>query len=163
MLLSTVCWLRTALFSGVSREAGLTLNNLFLMAVTAVVFLGTFYPVIMEAVSPADKISVGPPYYNLVFVPLSVPLLLLVTVGPMLAWKRDGLGRVGAKLKWPMLATLALAAGLVALLGLAKTVAALGLALGFWLIMGGALVLARRWQGSGCWQASQRCRCSPPG
>ncbi len=80
-----------ALFSGVSREAGLTLNNLFLMAVTAVVFLGTFYPVIMEAVSPADKISVGPPYYNLVFVPLSVPLLLLVTVGPMLAWKRDSL------------------------------------------------------------------------
>ena len=136
-----------ALFSGVSREAGLTLNNLFLMAVTAVVFLGTFYPVIMEAVSPADKISVGPPYYNLVFVPLSVPLLLLVTVGPMLAWKRDDPARVGARLKWPLLATLALAAGLVALFGLANSVAALGLALGVWLVLGGALSLARRWQG----------------
>jgi cytochrome c-type biogenesis protein CcmF len=138
-----------ALFSGISREAGLTLNNLFLMAVTAVVFLGTFYPVIMEAVSPTDKISVGPPYYNLVFVPLSVPLLLLVTVGPMLAWKRDSSGRVMAKLKWPLLGTLLLAAALVALLGLAHTVAALGLALGFWLILGGTLSLARRWQGGG--------------
>ena len=141
-----------ALFSGVSREAGLTLNNLFLMAVTAVVFLGTFYPVIMEAVS-TDKISVGPPYYNLVFVPLSVPLLLLVTVGPMLAWKRDSLNRVAGKLKWPLMAALAVAAGLVALLGIAKATAALGLALGFWLILGGALVLVRRWRGVGGFSA----------
>ncbi|MEY2884385.1 MAG: hypothetical protein RL490_2109 [Pseudomonadota bacterium] len=136
-----------ALFSGVSREAGLTLNNLFLMAVTAVVFLGTFYPVIMEAVAPADKISVGPPYYNLVFVPLSVPLLLLVTVGPMLAWKRDGLAAVAAKLKWPALLVVGVFAVLALALGLKQVGAAFGFALGFWLILGGLMVLARRWQG----------------
>ncbi|OYU15345.1 MAG: heme lyase NrfEFG subunit NrfE [Alphaproteobacteria bacterium PA4] len=136
-----------ALFSGVSREAGLTLNNLFLMAVTAVVFLGTFYPVIMEAVAPADKISVGPPYYNLVFVPLSVPLLLLVTVGPMLAWKRDGLAAVAAKLKWPALLVVGVFAVLALALGLKQVSAAFGFALGFWLILGGLMVLARRWQG----------------
>jgi len=136
-----------ALFSGVSREAGLTLNNLFLMAITAVVFLGTFYPVIMEAVS-ADKISVGPPYYNLVFVPLTVPLLMLVTVGPMLAWKRDTLANVGAKLKWPALATVAVWGLLWAVFGWQQATAAFGFALGFWLILGGVLVLVRRWVGS---------------
>nr|WP_310525106.1 heme lyase CcmF/NrfE family subunit [Polymorphobacter sp.] len=134
-----------ALFSGISREAGLTLNNLFLMAITAVVFLGTFYPVIMEAVS-TDKISVGPPYYNLVFVPLTVPLLLLVTVGPMLSWKRDTLANLGAKLKRPALLTLAVWAALWLALGWKQATAAFGFALGFWLILGGLLILARRWQ-----------------
>jgi cytochrome c-type biogenesis protein CcmF len=136
-----------ALFAGISREAGLTLNNLFLMAVTAVVFLGTFYPVIMEAVS-TDKISVGPPYYNMVFVPLSVPLLLLVTVGPLLAWKRDSLRTVAAKLKWPALLTLGVWAVLWLALGLKQSAAAFGFALGFWLILGGTMVLVRRWTGA---------------
>jgi len=136
-----------ALFAGISREAGLTLNNLFLMAVTAVVFLGTFYPVIMEAVS-TDKISVGPPYYNLVFVPLSVPLLLLVNVGPLLAWKRDSLRAVAAKLKWPALLTLGVWAVLWLTLGLKQSASAFGFALGFWLILGGISVLVRRWTGT---------------
>ncbi|GGE19221.1 c-type cytochrome biogenesis protein CcmF [Polymorphobacter glacialis] len=135
-----------ALFSGVSREAGLTLNNLFLMAVTAVVFLGTFYPVIMEAVS-TDKISVGPPYYNLVFVPLTVPLLLLVTVGPMLAWKRDTLGSLWGKLRQPLLLTLAVWAALWLALGWKNSLSAFGFALGFWLILGGLLILMKRWRG----------------
>ena len=135
-----------ALFSGISREAGLTLNNLFLMAITAVVFLGTFYPVIMEAVAPADKISVGPPYYNLVFVPLTVPLLLLVTVGPMLAWKRDGLPALWAKIKLPLAVTVGVWGVLWAALGAKQATTAFGLALGFWLILGGVLLLLRRWR-----------------
>ena len=137
-----------ALFSSVSREAGLTLNNLFLMAITAVVFLGTFYPVIMEAVSPADKISVGPPYYNLVFVPLAVPLLLLVTVGPMLAWKRDSLAALWLKLRLPLAVTVIVWGVLWAALGAKQAATAFGLALGFWLILGGALILLRRWRGA---------------
>ncbi len=137
-----------ALFGTVSRESGLTVNNLLLMALTAVVFLGTFYPVIMEAVSPANKISVGPPYYNLVFVPLSAPLLVLVTIGPMLAWKRDDLGVVAKKLIVPTLLVAAGLAAMVVWLGTAQVVAALGLALGAWLVLGAALVLARRWRGA---------------
>ncbi|WP_310496192.1 heme lyase CcmF/NrfE family subunit, partial [Sandarakinorhabdus sp.] len=137
-----------ALFSGVSREAGLTLNNLFLIALTTVVFLGTFYPVIMEAFS-TDKISVGPPYYNLVFVPLSVPLLLLVTVGPMLSWKRDSMTALGPKLGWPLALALLVFAGLVVFAGPSRAAAAFGMALGFWLLLGGVLVLARRWRGTG--------------
>ncbi len=142
-----------ALFAGVSRETGLTLNNLFLMAVTAVVFLGTFYPVIMEAISPADKISVGPPYYNLVFVPLAVPLLMLVTVGPLLAWKRDSLKVVLAKLKWPALLTVAVFAALLVGFGMKYSLAAFGFALGFWLMFGGLMVLVRRWAPGGAFAA----------
>jgi len=138
-----------ALFGTVSREAGLTFNNLLLMALTAVVFLGTFYPVIMEAVNPANKISVGPPYYNLVFVPLSVPLLLLVTVGPMLSWKRDDLAVLGRKLLVPVASISALLGGLMLWLGAAQVTSALGLALGGWLLLGAVLVLVRRWWAAG--------------
>jgi cytochrome c-type biogenesis protein CcmF len=138
-----------ALFGSVSREAGLTLNNLLLMALTAVVFLGTFYPVMMEAIAPTNKISVGPPYYNLVFAPLAIPLLILVTIGPVLAWKRDEPGRVGRALLVPAAAVLALLGGLILWLGVTQVTAAFGLALGAWLILGAVLVLVRRWRGAG--------------
>ena len=149
-----------AMFAGVSREAGLTLNNLFLMAITAVVFLGTFYPVIMEAVS-TDKISVGPPYYNMVFVPLTIPLLLLVTIGPLLAWKRDSLKALGAKLGRGALLAAAVWLGLVLALGWTSVSAAIGFALAFWLILGGVMVLTRRWQGASGW-SWRLVRTTPP-
>ncbi len=140
-----------ALFGRVSRETGLVLNNLFLMALTSVVFLGTFYPVIMEAFS-TDKISVGPPYYALTFAPLAVPLLLLVVFGPMLMWKRDSLGALVRRLRVPLVATgVALVAGLA--LGGGKQIAAAGgLALAVWLVLGAAAILVRRWNGSDTWR-----------
>ena len=149
------------LFGAVSREAGLTFNNLFLMAVTAVVFLGTFYPVIMEAVSPADKISVGPPYYNLVFVPLMIPLLLLVSAGPLLDWKRDSVVRVAGKLKWPAAIVVGVFAALVLALGTTNAGAAFGFALAAWLVLGAAMILARRWR-SGSAQPWRQVRTTPP-
>lgn len=134
-----------ALFSSVSREAGLTLNNLFLMAATAVVFLGTFYPVIIDALH-GDKISVGPPYYQMTFTPIVAVLLILVAFGPMLTWKRDSLRAVVQRLRLPLLiAGIALAVALVAF-GMANVLAALGMALATWLIAGAVAVLARRWR-----------------
>ncbi len=133
-----------ALFSGISREAGLTLNNLFLMAATAVVFLGTFYPVIMEAVN-GDKISVGPPYYNITFAPLFAVLLVLVTFGPLLQWKRDGIGKLLERVKWPAVAALGMGLAAVIVLGPKKAAAGFGFALAVWLIVGAGLVLQRRW------------------
>ena len=140
-----------AMFAPVSREAGLTANNLFLMAATATVFLGTFYPVAVDAVT-GDKISVGPPFYAVTFVPIVLPLLLLVSVGPMLTWKSDRLPALWARLRWPALAALALFAGTVALAGVENTLAAFGLGLGLWLVAGSLAVLWRRarvGQGSG--------------
>ena len=131
------------LFAPVSREGALLLNNLLLATATATVLLGTLYPLALEAVGGA-KISVGPPFYNATFVPLVMPLLLALPIGSMLAWKRGDLMAVLPRL-W-----LAAAAGIAACLlhlGLASprtALAALGIGLGVWTIMGSLSELADR-------------------
>jgi len=86
------------LFSPLSRESGLLLNNLFLATAAATVLLGTLYPLIAEALE-LGTLSVGAPYFNTVFVPLMVPLVLLMGIGPMMAWKRSDLAGVLGRLK----------------------------------------------------------------
>src|SRR5690606_16910367 len=77
-------------FAPVSREGALVLNNLLLCTATATVFVGTLYPLFLDAVG-GGKISVGPPYFNATFGPLMAALLLLLPLGPFLAWKRANL------------------------------------------------------------------------
>jgi cytochrome c-type biogenesis protein CcmF len=133
-----------ALFQPLSREGGITLNNLFLTALTATVFLGTFSPVFIEMLNN-DKISVGPPYYARTFVPLAFVLLLIVVFGPMLNWKRDDWRATLKRVRVPGgLAAAALLAGLV-FNGFAGVITAAGLGLAAWLLAGSVLVLARRW------------------
>ncbi|WP_126454782.1 heme lyase CcmF/NrfE family subunit [Sulfuriflexus mobilis] len=80
----------TAHFELVSRETGLLLNNVLLVVVAASILLGTLYPLVIDALG-IGKISVGPPYFNSVFVPLTIPLALLVGVGALARWKQDSL------------------------------------------------------------------------
>ena len=82
-------------FAPVSREGALVVNNLLLATMAATVFLGTLYPLFLEAVG-GEKISVGAPYFDATFVPLALPLFLVMGVGPHLAWKQGDLaGAVG--------------------------------------------------------------------
>ncbi|HKY17587.1 MAG TPA: heme lyase CcmF/NrfE family subunit [Rhizomicrobium sp.] len=76
-----------AAFAPVSRETALLLNNVFLVAACSAVFVGTLYPLVLDAVN-GSKITVGPPYYALIFAPIFFVLLLLVPFGPALGWKR---------------------------------------------------------------------------
>ena len=78
------------MFAPISREGALVFNNLFLTSACATVFVGTLYPLALEALT-GDKISVGAPFFNLTFGPLFVPLLIAVPFGPLLAWKRGDL------------------------------------------------------------------------
>ena len=78
------------IFAPVSREGALVLNNLFLATACATVFLGTLYPLALEALTGA-KISVGPPFFNLTFLPIVIPLLFILPLGQTLAWKRGDL------------------------------------------------------------------------
>ncbi len=134
-----------ALFQPLSREGGLAVNNLFLMAATATVFLGTFYPVFVE-IAGGHSISVGRPYYELTFVPVVVPLLILVSFGPMLNWKRNVAREVLMRLRWPLiLSGLALLLGILAF-GIGQVLAAAGLALGSLLIAGAIAIPARYWK-----------------
>jgi cytochrome c-type biogenesis protein CcmF len=92
------------LFAPISREGSLVLNNLFLTTACATVFIGTLYPLALEALTGA-KISVGAPFFNATFGPLLVPLLIAMPFGPLLAWKRGDLYGAAQRL----LAALALA------------------------------------------------------
>src|SRR6266699_2368342 len=85
------------LFAPVSREGALVLNNLFLVSACAAVFIGTLYPLALEALT-GEKISVGAPFFNATFVPLFIPLLIAVPFGPLLAWKRGDLLGVAQRL-----------------------------------------------------------------
>jgi cytochrome c-type biogenesis protein CcmF len=96
------------LFAPISREGALVFNNLFLTTACATVFVGTLYPLALEAFT-GEKISVGAPFFNLTFGPLIVPLLIAVPFGPLLAWKRGDLLGVAQRLLW------ACALGVVAL------------------------------------------------
>ena len=75
-------------FELVSRESGLVLNNLLLSVILGIVFLGTLYPLFVEAIS-GEKLSVGAPYFNAVAGPLALLLAVLVGIGPLLSWRRE--------------------------------------------------------------------------
>ncbi|MEM9278695.1 MAG: heme lyase CcmF/NrfE family subunit [Pseudomonadota bacterium] len=123
------------LFQPISREGALVFNNLFMTVSCATVLLGTLYPLFLEAVD-GSKISVGPPYFNLTFGPLMVPLLLALPLGPLMSWKRSDL--------LPVLQRLYFIAGsalLAVILVLAFTsdgpvLAALATGLGVWVMLG---------------------------
>lgn len=76
----------------VSREGALVINNLLLVAATATVFLGTFYPLLIDALTN-EKISVGEPYFDMTFAPIMCVLLIFMSIGPLLKWRKDDLGK----------------------------------------------------------------------
>jgi cytochrome c-type biogenesis protein CcmF len=131
------------LFAPISRESALVLNNVLLTCGAATVCLGTLYPLLLDAVG-GPKLSVGFPFFDRTFVPMMVPLLLALGVGPMLAWKRGDL--LGALQRlWAALAValVVIAGGLVLTEG-AKTLAILGLGLAAWVFTAAVVELAER-------------------
>ncbi|HXW49574.1 MAG TPA: heme lyase CcmF/NrfE family subunit [Xanthobacteraceae bacterium] len=98
------------LFAPISREGALVFNNLFLTTACATVFVGTLYPLALEALT-GDKISVGPPFFNSTFGPLFIPLLVVMPFGPLMGWKRGDLFAAAQRLlAAALLAALAMAA-----------------------------------------------------
>ena len=103
---------RAKLESLVSREASFLYNNLLLVALTLTILWGVLYPIVHEAVVGEARI-VGPGYYNFFLKVFGLPLLLLMGIGPLIAWRRASLRGLGAVFAWP--AAIALAAGAVLL------------------------------------------------
>ncbi len=131
------------LFSPISREGALVLNNLFLTCACATVFVGTLYPLALEALTGA-KISVGPPFFNLTFGPLFLPLLLAMPFGPLLGWKRgDLLGAAQRLLAAAMLAAVAIAASFALQHG-GPVLAPFGVGLAIFVMAGAVIDLAER-------------------
>ena len=92
-------------FKPISREAGLLVNNLILGAATGTVLFGTLYPLFLEAVT-GDKISVGAPFFNASFIPMMLPLVFFMGVGPFLSWKRADLAGVLQRVRFVALASI---------------------------------------------------------
>ncbi|UPY37711.1 heme lyase CcmF/NrfE family subunit [Sediminicoccus sp. KRV36] len=129
-------------FAPISREGGIVLNNLLLCSITAVVLVGTLYPLFLDLLT-GQMISVGPPFFNSATAPLALPLVMGMAVGPMLAWKRASLWPVLQRLWWA--ACLALLAFILTLaLAGWHVLSALGFACAFWLIAGAATDIADR-------------------
>jgi cytochrome c-type biogenesis protein CcmF len=133
-------------FEPVSREGMLLANNVLLMVATAAVLLGTLYPLLLDALG-LGKISVGPSYFDAVFVPLMVPALFLMGVGPIAKWKKASLPELAVMLRWAAAASFV--AALVAPFLLGKWTPMIGfcLFLAFWILATTANTLWQRVQG----------------
>ena len=130
-------------FAAISRESSLLLNNVLLVVATATVFIGTFYPLFIDLIGK-DKISIGPPYYNRIFIPLFIPLLLAMVIGPFLKWKRDQLSQSLTKLLWPLVVAVA-AIALIVIFNFGQGVlTAFGFGISAWIVVGSIWVLAKR-------------------
>jgi len=125
------------LFAPISREGALVFNNLFLTTACLTVFVGTLYPLALEAVT-GTKISVGPPFFNLTFGPLFLPLLFAMPFGPLLAWKRGDILGVAQRLMGAFAAGLATIAIVAAVEGGVSVLAPFGIGLALF-VMTGAL------------------------
>jgi len=86
-------------FEMVSRESMLLANNVLLVVAAAAVLLGTLYPLVIDALG-MGKLSVGPPYFDAVFVPLMAPALFLMGIGPMARWRQAEVGDLARRLRW---------------------------------------------------------------
>ncbi len=137
-----------ARFATVSRETTLLANNVLLVVAMAAVMLGTMYPLVLDALG-LGKISVGPPYFDTVFVPIMALLVFLMGVGPLARWKQAELPDLGRRLRW--------AAGVAVLAALAtgwlggqlSLVSGLGLLMAWWIVATVGTDLWERLRGAG--------------
>ncbi len=126
-----------------SRETFILLGNVFLVVSAGSVLLGTLYPLLIDALH-LGKISVGPPYFNSVFVPIMVPLLVLMGIGPWTNWKNTNLILVIKRL-W-LAGLVAVIAGVLIplIMGQFTWLAGLGFLLAFWVIASGCMQIVRQ-------------------
>jgi cytochrome c-type biogenesis protein CcmF len=122
-------------FDMVSRESMLLVNNVLLVVAAGSVLLGTLYPLFLDALSRGQtKISVGPPYFEAVFVPIMTPLVFLMGVGPLARWKEARLPDLWTRLKWALGVSLVTALVLPLVVGTWKPLVSFGLLLALWIV-----------------------------
>ncbi|TFH12132.1 MAG: heme lyase CcmF/NrfE family subunit [Nitrosomonadales bacterium] len=129
-------------FDLVSRESLLLANNLLLMVAASSVLLGTLYPLLMDALE-LGKISVGPPYFESVFVALMTPAIFLMGLGPLARWKKTSLPELAVRLRWAFGVSLVTSLFLPLAIGEWKPMVSFGLLLAFWVI---ASICVSLWQ-----------------
>ena len=130
-------------FQPVSREGLLLVNNIFLATATVTVFIGTIYPLILDALG-MGKISVGAPYFNAVFAPLTIPFALLLPLGPLLNWRTGSVQKLQNKLALAAAAAALVTCAIMLTRGAASLMVVALFAAALWLLFGAGLDLAQR-------------------
>jgi cytochrome c-type biogenesis protein CcmF len=132
-----------AAFEPVSKESALLLNNVLLSAAAATVFIGTLYPLLLDAMT-GQKISVGPPYFAITFAPIFVVLIAAVPFGPRLGWRKGDV-RAALRVLAPAFGIALVAAmAVLAFVAPRSLVAAMACGLGMWTIAAAVIDLVRR-------------------
>ena len=119
-------------FQLISRETFLLVNNVMLVVAAGAVLLGTLYPLLLDALG-LGKISVGPPYFDTVFLPLMVPLIFLMGVGPLARWKQAQVPDLAVRLRWAGAVSIVMAIILPFVMGEWSALSSLGFAMAFWI------------------------------
>jgi cytochrome c-type biogenesis protein CcmF len=122
-------------FELLSRESMLLANSVLLLVACGAVMLGTLYPLFLDALG-LGKISVGPPYFESVFMPLMAPAILLAGVGPLVAWRKGDAAQLMRRLRWVAIVALVGALFVPLAFGRWAALTSVGLLLGFWIIAG---------------------------
>jgi cytochrome c-type biogenesis protein CcmF len=130
-------------FDPVSRESLLLSNNVLLMVAAASVLLGTLYPLFLDVLG-LGKISVGPPYFDSIFVPLMTPAVFLMGIGPIARWKSARLPELAVRLRWAGAASVVAALALPWVVGGWKPLVGLGILLAAWCVSASAVALWER-------------------
>jgi cytochrome c-type biogenesis protein CcmF len=135
-------------FEVVSRESLLLANNLLMMVAAGSILLGTLYPLFMDALE-LGKISVGPPYFEAVFVPLMTPAIFLIGLGPLARWKQASLPELAVRLRWAFAVSVITALLMPFAMGEWKPFVSFGLLLAFWVIASIVASILHRVRSSG--------------
>ena len=135
-------------FEMVSRESMLLSNNVLLSVAAAAVFIGTLYPLFMDALG-MGKLSVGPPYFNAVFVPLMALAVLMMGLGALARWKQASVPELARRVRWGFVSALVLAVLVPLIFRHWTPMISLGLLMSFWIIASLVISLQQRWGGHG--------------
>ncbi|MCH1425493.1 MAG: heme lyase CcmF/NrfE family subunit, partial [Burkholderiales bacterium] len=130
-------------FDLVSRESALLANNVLLVVAAASVLLGTLYPLFLDALG-LGKISVGPPYFDAVFIPIMAPAMFLMGIGPISRWKKSSVPDLASKLKWAFVVSVVSALLLPFTMGTWNVLVSFGLLMALWIALAGIVNLWTR-------------------
>ncbi len=145
----------SATFELVSKESAILMNNVLLVVTAASILLGTLYPLLIDALG-LGKISVGPPYFNAVFIPLMAPLAVAVGLGMLLRWKKDAINVIALRVRWIILACVTGGVLIPFVMPFYSWAAVLGLTLALWTVASTLLSFVDRFGVQGfSWQRLQ--------
>ena len=130
-------------FSFFSKEGSILVNNILMVVVCASVFLGTIYPLLVEAFTN-NKISVGEPYYNTTVVPIMIPAILVMGIGPMLSWGREDKSKIFKKIFPSILLTAIITIFIFLFYQTYSFIGIVGILLAFWIISNSVIILFRK-------------------